>query len=689
LENQLTFFYSLLQEINNLLPIHTAFIVFTANHLYFAATFRSITNLNLMADKKSQTDRPKKKFSINKYIRIDFKTLQGRITIGFLLMGVFAIIMLISSNRSWNNQVSKGKELIALNKNSSTLASEIQQLVDLTTILSFRYVSTEDEFFKNDIENRWFNNIYPKVEKLDSLVREFGDKEVITFTEELNAHLPKIKSKQQDALSDLSYEKLNSEEVIDDIMHLTFIINSIKKELAQAEDQAIESIDQAENSIPLMLTIEFIIAFIISTAIALYIIRSVLLRIKYLKVNIRELAQGNLPNEMEESEDELNSIIKAINELTINLQGITRFADEVGKGDFSTDITVFDNQGHLGQSLAEMRTKLQNVAEQDKRRVWFNEGVAKFGDILRQNDDNIENLSANLISELVEYTNSIQGSLFIVNREDEQNIKIQLKGAYAYHRQKYLEKEIAPGQGLVGQCYLEKEFIYLSEIPENYVSIRSGLGEASPTHVLISPMKLNEEVFGIIELASFHPYEDYHNNFIEKVGESIASTIQGLQVSLETKKLLEESQMKAEQLQAQEEEMRQNAEELEATQEEMERQSREMGAFNQAVSISTMVAEFGKKGEILEINSQLELQTGWDSEDLINLDRKKLFIDEEDVDWNQTWNEITDNMSMSKSAKLLNKQGEEIPVIAHCMPVSDENGNAVKIACIFIKKNKF
>jgi PAS domain S-box-containing protein len=641
-----------------------------------------------MADKNSHENKQKRKFSIKKYIRIDFKTLQGRITIGFLLMGAFAIIMLISSNYSWKKQINKGKELIALNKNSSRLTAEIQQLVDLTTILSFRYISTEDDFFKNDIESRWFNDIYPKVDELDSLVREFGNKDVIAFTEELNAHLPNIKSKQKEAIADLSYEKLNREEVIDDIMHLTFLTTNIKEKLAKSEIQSIKSIEEAESNIPLMLSIEFIIAFIISTAIALYIIRSVLLRIKYLKVNIRELAQGNLPEKMKESEDELNSIIKAINELTTNLKGITRFAEEVGKGDFNTDISVFDNQGDLGQSLAEMRNELQNVAEEDKRRVWFNEGVAKFGDILRKNDDNIEDLSANLISELVEYTDSIQGSLFIVDKEDERNVKIVLKGTYAYQRQKFIEKELAPGQGLIGQCYLEKEHIYLSEIPENYVSIRSGLGEASPTHILISPMKLNEEIFGIIELASFKAYKTHHKKFIEKVGESIASTIQGLQISMETKKLLEESQLKAEQLQAQEEEMRQNAEELEATQEEMERQSREMGAFNQAVSISTMVAEFDKSGQILEINSQLELQTGWDSDDLIGLDRKKLFLDDEDEDWNQTWNNITDNMSMSKSAYLLNKQGQNIPVVAHCMPVSDEQGNPVKIACIYIRKEK-
>ena len=642
-----------------------------------------------MAEKNSQESRHKKTFSLKKYIRIDFKTLQGRITIGFLLMGAFAIIMLISSNYSWNKQINKAKELIALNKNSSTLASEIQQLVDLTTVSSFGYINTEQELLKTNMEKSWFNEIYPKVDELDSLLRKFGDKDLIAFTEELNAHLPIIKSRQKEAISDLSNEKLANAEFIDELLHLRFLVSKIKNGLATAEEKTLQSIEKSENNIPILLTIEFLIAFIISTIIALYIIRSVLLRVKYLKVNIRELAHGNLPNEMKESEDELNSIIKAINELTSNLKGITRFADEVGKGDFSTDITVFENQGHLGQSLAEMRNKLQNVAEQDKRRVWFNEGIAKFGDILRKNDDNLENLSAKLISELVEYTDSIQGSLFIVNKEDEQNLKIVLKGAYAYHRQKFIEKELAPGQGLVGQCYLEREHIYLSEIPENYVSIRSGLGEANPTHILISPMKLNEEVFGIIEIASFHPYEEYHTEFIEKVGESIASAIQGLQVSLETKRLLEESQMKAEQLQAQEEEMRQNAEELEATQEEMERQSREMGAFNQAVSISTMVAEFGKNGEILDINSQLELQMGWNSDDLIGFDRKKLFLDEEDVDWKQTWIDITDNMSMSKSAKLINKKGQEIPIIAHCMPVSDEHGNPVKIACIFIKKEKF
>jgi len=642
-----------------------------------------------MADKNSQNQEKNRKLNTRNYVRIDFKTLQGRISIGFIIIGAFALIMLVSSNRAWKNQIEDGKNLIALNKNSNTLVAEVQQLVDLTTILTFRYVSTEDDFYKNDLERWWADELYPKVDELDSLVREYGDKNVITYTEELKEHLPKIKKTQKEAIDNLNYSILNSDSTIDDILHLTFLRENIQDRLQMAEQEAIQDIQDAERNIPLMLIIEFIIASIISSIIAVFIIRSVLKRINFLKSNIRELSKGNLPDNLEESEDEMNSIIKGINELIFNLKGITRFAEEVGKGDFNTKISVFNNEGHLGQSLADMRNKLQTVAEQDKRRVWFNEGVAKFGDILRKNDSSIEDLSASLISELVEYTDSIQGSLFIVDKENENDIKIILKGAYAYHRQKFIEKELAPGQGLVGQCYLEKEYIYLSEIPENYVSIRSGLGEASPTHILISPMKLNEEIFGIIELASFQPYEEYHMNFIDKVGESIASTIQGLQVSLETKKLLEESQMKAEQLQAQEEEMRQNAEELEATQEEMERQSKEMGAFNQGVRVSTMVAEFNKEGEILDINNQLQIQTGWSNDEIIGLDRKRLIIYDEDIDWTQTWNKITDSMSLSASGTLIGKSGNEIPIIAHCIPVSDESGNTAKIACIFIKKENF
>jgi PAS domain-containing protein len=134
-----------------------------------------------------------------------------------------------------------------------------------------------------------------------------------------------------------------------------------------------------------------------------------------------------------------------------------------------------------------------------------------------------------------------------------------------------MDRRIEVGEGLVGRCYIEAEPIYLLEIPDNYITITSGLGDTPPRCLLLVPLKVDKEVNGVIELASLQPIAQYKIDFVQKVAESIASTLKAARVNERTAKLLGQTKLQAEEMAAAEEEMRQNLEELQSTQEEMAR----------------------------------------------------------------------------------------------------------------------
>jgi PAS domain S-box-containing protein len=404
--------------------------------------------------------------------------------------------------------------------------------------------------------------------------------------------------------------------------------SSYKSRLVAVQDTEEQKISKKEEEhMQLMVYViiaQFVIAFIMGSVVGSIIITNILKKVRYLKHLIKDIAKGDLPENIKSTKDEMNSINTALSELVDNLKNITNFAQEVGKGKFESDISVFNNQGSLGKSLAEMRESLKNVADEEKTRSWFNSGVAKFSEILRNNSNDIDLLCEVIISELVKYLKVNQGAIFIVGQDETGKEILEMKGCYAYDRKKHMEKTIIPGEGLVGQVFLEKAKIFLTKLPDNYINITSGLGQGNPKSALIVPLQINEEIVGVIELASFSIFNEHEIGFTEKVGESIASTISGVKINLETKKLLQESQLVTEQLRAQEEEMRQNSEELEATQEEIHRQMSEMKLqkemFESLLSNvdGIIYRSDAKTYNKLYISEAVEKITGYKKEEFIN-----------------------------------------------------------------------
>src|SRR5512133_18400 len=313
-------------------------------------------------------------------------------------------------------------------------------------------------------------------------------------------------------------------------------------------------------------------------------INSLVVPINHTKNILQSMGRGVLPKDkLVEGNDELGQMARALNNLVKGLTNIFNFSVDIGKGNFNSHFEPLSNDDVLGHSLLDMRNELKKAAEEENRRKeedehrnWAAQGVAKFSDILRKSTDDLGELSYNIISNLVKYTNSNQGGLYIVNDNDKNDIFIEMKASYAYDRRKFITKRIEIGEGLVGRCYQDKEKIYLTDIPNDYMKITSGLGEDSPRALLIVPLVYNDVIYGLIEIASFDNYPSHVIEFIERIGESIAATISSSKAQIQTAILLEQSQQQAEEMSSQEEEMRQNMEELRATQEQSARREEEL-----------------------------------------------------------------------------------------------------------------
>lgn len=256
----------------------------------------------------------------------------------------------------------------------------------------------------------------------------------------------------------------------------------------------------------------------------------------------------------------------------------TNFASEVVNETLVAEMEKHNQELTASQDkLKDYISKLKESQEDERRRNWASEGVALFADLLRMYNDDIAKLTEVVIAKLAHYMELNQAGIFILNEDDATNPYLELLACFAYDRKKFIEKRIKPGEGLAGQVFLDKKVSILKKVPDGYLYINSGLGKSTAGCVVIVPLILNEKAYGVVELASFREIESYQIEFVKKLGENIASTLVNVRNNQLTRRLLDEAQLRTEELRQKEEEMRQNMEELTATQEEMQRQIKAAG----------------------------------------------------------------------------------------------------------------
>jgi PAS domain S-box-containing protein len=362
------------------------------------------------------------------------------------------------------------------------------------------------------------------------------------------------------------------------------------------------------------------------------------------------------------------------------MTSLSAFIEQVSAGNYSTQLSGIDDSDHLSSILTNMRDKLGKNAEADFRRSWSTTGLAQIGGILRANYNSSSELYDNVIKFVVKYMECNQGGLFVLEGEGADQY-LELVACYAYERKKFVTKRINVGEGLVGQCYVEGQKIYLLDVPHEYTSITSGLGGSNPTAILLIPMKINDKIYGVIELASFKRFQDFEIELVEKLTESIAAAISTVRINESTRLLLEKTQQQAEELRAQEEEMRQNLEELEATQEEIARRQTENENVIKAIDSSFAVVEFDLRATVLKANQNFLDLMGYSLNEIKGR-HHRLFVDTTtsySKEYEEFWRTLTSGVEVKGEFMRINKRGEVIWISGNYTPMLDKNGQVVKI----------
>ncbi|HPA67853.1 MAG TPA: HAMP domain-containing protein [Tenuifilaceae bacterium] len=363
------------------------------------------------------------------------------------------------------------------------------------------------------------------------------------------------------------------------------VIESIRNLYGELSENIKKKDREAYASMLMLLVIVSSLVLTLLTKISRHITKT----IKSTLAVIKKLGKGELPPPLEvKGADEFSAMEKSINDLSLALRNTRDFAIEVGNGNFYSEVNVFGNSGELGSGLLEMRQKLTEVAVQQEnslkekeQRSWLNECLAQVSELLRNFHSDTKELCFEFVRFAIKSTGSLQGGIYLLNSEGEsdsdENSYLELVASYAYDRRKYINKRFEKYEGVVGSCLYEKDVIYITDIPDSYTHITTGLGVSNPSCIVLTPLVTEkEEALGVMEISSYSPITDIQVEFMKQACRNLASSLVLHKAIKANEQIIAQMKVKTEELLANEEELRQNMEELTAIREDMERREKDL-----------------------------------------------------------------------------------------------------------------
>jgi signal transduction histidine kinase/DNA-binding response OmpR family regulator/HAMP domain-containing protein len=299
--------------------------------------------------------------------------------------------------------------------------------------------------------------------------------------------------------------------------------------------------------------------------------------------------QASVPGAAGMWRDLTNNVNQLAANLTTQVRAIAEVATAVTKGDLARSIAL-EAQGEMAalkDNLNEMILNLRETTRKNTEQDWLKSNLARFTGMV-QGQRNLLAFSQLVLSELAPLVGAQHGVFYFKESEGSERGTLKLFSSYAYRERKNVSNRFRLGEGLVGQCALEKNRILLTDVPSEYIRISSGLGQGAPLNVIVLPVLFEGEVKAVIELASFSSYSEIHLAFLDQLTESIGIALNTIAATMRTEELLNQERALATELQSRQEDLtgtnqrlEQQATTLQASEHLLKKQREELRSKNE------------------------------------------------------------------------------------------------------------
>jgi signal transduction histidine kinase/HAMP domain-containing protein len=299
--------------------------------------------------------------------------------------------------------------------------------------------------------------------------------------------------------------------------------------------------------------------------------------------------------------------------LTTQVRAISEAATAVIEGDLTRQVRMkaSGEVAALKDTLNKMIRNLDETTRQNIEQDWLKTNRERFMRMLQGQRD-LTTVANMILSELAPLVSAQHGAFYAMSGSSSDGEQVlELQAGYALEERKHLPTSFGLGEGLVGQCAKEKKRILVTEVPDDYVRINSGLGAAAPLNIIVLPVLFEGSVRAVVELASFSPFNPTHQDFLDQLPESIGLVLNTIEANCLTEDLLKQSQSLAEDLRSQQEELRDSNIDL-------ERQAKLLADKNIEAQMKNLEVEHSKQ-QLEEKAVQLAVSSKYKSEFIANM----------------------------------------------------------------------